>query len=259
MTHNSYFKQRGSTLSARTLISSNNIVQIWEYVSHSSVQVGDAPIFFFYFLFFQNSRIALKCCLSLCPLLTHYCWCDWDKKGESGRGGEGWKGHAWVAKNTNDKHHFEISVLLRSTSFLPRRARGKKPNKKKDPAGAPFHLLLLRLLQFVADSHEKRLCGRRERGAKWKWCRWSWHQKQEISCCSPAKRAFLFVCLFWSTSSFICLNAHRSFSPPFPCSRTFHNMLVVSASRRSFFSVLFPSVLVVKSCTCLFQIQYPVS
>lgn len=54
----------------------------------------------------------------------------------------------------------------------------------------------------------------------------------------------LFVCLFWSTSSFIRLNAHRSFSPPFPCSRTFHNMLVVTR---------FPSLLFfcfVSECAC---------
>lgn len=56
--------------------------------------------------------------------------------------------------------------------------------------------------------------------------------------------ASISVCLFWSTSSFIRLNAHRSFSPPFPCSRTFHNMLVVSASRRSFFFCF------VSECAC---------
>lgn len=56
--------------------------------------------------------------------------------------------------------------------------------------------------------------------------------------------ASISVCLFWSTSSFIRLNAHRSFSPPFPCSRTFHNMLVVSAFRRSFFFCF------VSECAC---------
>lgn len=83
------------------------------------------------------------------------------------RGGEvraGRDTHEWRKIQT-------ISTILKfQFSEAPRFSlagpEGKKQTKKKDPAGAPFHLLLLRLLQFVADSHEKRLCGRRERGAK---------------------------------------------------------------------------------------------
>lgn len=126
--------REAALLSARTpLISSNNIVQIWEYVSHSSVQVGDAPIFFIFFL----KTIAPKCCLSLCPLLTHYCWCDWDKKGESGRGGEGWKGHAWVVKiqMISTILKFQFSLAPRFSLAGP---EGKKQTNKKRPCWSSF-------------------------------------------------------------------------------------------------------------------------
>lgn len=63
-----------------------------------------------------------------------------------------------MEKSTNNKHHFEISVLL-STSFPASGPEEKKKKKKKDPAGdaAPVHLLL-HPVQFVADSHENS-CG----------------------------------------------------------------------------------------------------
>lgn len=57
------------------------------------------------------------------------------KRGEGGRGGAfmgGWGlgrvKHEW-RKNTNNKHHFEISVLLLSTSFPPQGLRKKTPKK----------------------------------------------------------------------------------------------------------------------------------
>lgn len=102
---------------------------------------------FFYKEKNRGVKDAPKCCLSLCPLLKVIIAGVIEIKGEGGRAG-GDK-HEW-RKSTNNKHHFEISVLLLSTSFLHQGQREKKPRWRET---APFHLLL-RPLQFVADRHE---------------------------------------------------------------------------------------------------------
>lgn len=178
---------------------------------------------FFFFLFKpqSQSRNAPKCCLSLHPLLTCYCWCDWDKKVCVCWGGWGvWgqrRGLEGGTRMSGEKIQ-TISTILKtqfssvSTSFLRRRARGKQTEE-------------------TLQEWQRRCSARR--------------QPWESGCvagrgCDAMQVVQVPVCsvdvLFFS-----CLNAHRSAGRPRPAAEPFTARAaaaVCSASRRSS-SVLF--------------------
>lgn len=179
-------------------------------------------------------------------------------------------------EKSNNKHHFEISVLLHSTSFPPLSGpegrKKKKKTKQRDPAGdaAPFHLLL-RPVQFVADSREasEGCMGGREGG------RGCVRRREEILVnvtqmilASEAVDMLLLPgrsersCHLFGRPPPFSSSVRPSVSVPARAPSAFPCSISKRARRRRLPWLLLRfvlSVLVVKSCTCLFQIQYPVS
>lgn len=129
----------------------------------------------------------------------------------------------------------KFQLLLLSTSFHP----SGPEEKKTDPAGntAPFHLLL-RPVQFVADGHEaSEGCGAGGRG----FIQWKeeiiFHVMQVILASEavdilllPGKASISVVGLVDLLNLLCPLKRLHELQFTFPCSRTFHNVLVLSAS-----------------------------
>lgn len=143
---------------------------------------------------------------------------------------------------------FQFTTFSVAPRFIPLRACRRKTNKKKKNK-------TLLGIQLRVNLHPVRQQPGRSSGVR---------SEERILVCDAddlgirssrnlaiaQTKQYFFVVVVWSTSriSFVHLNAHRSFSPPFPAAENFNNMLVFSKLLLRF--VL--SVLVVKSCTCLF-------